>query len=110
MDTQLRLLPTGNSALVSARTLQGIETDWAWASGAPQGLLLDAWNIRLLPHYALGVFCVLAHLCCGLRSVLLAHGWRPLLVNRGWMAGSIAAAAVSTLAVAGLCGLRLAGA
>jgi hypothetical protein len=104
------LLTHMNSALVSARTLRGIETDWAWASGAPQGLLPDAWNIRLLPHYALGVFCVLAHLCCGLRSVLLAHGWRPVWVNRGWMAGLIAAAAVSALTVAGLCGLRLPGA
>ncbi|KQV89248.1 hypothetical protein [Pelomonas sp. Root1237] len=104
------LLTHMNSALVSARTLRGIETDWAWASGAPQGLLLDAWNIRLLPHYALGVFCVLAHLCCGLRSVLLAHGWRAASVNRGWLAGLIAAVAVSTLIVAGLCGLRLPGA
>ncbi|MDR7268402.1 succinate dehydrogenase/fumarate reductase cytochrome b subunit [Pelomonas saccharophila] len=103
------LLTHMNSALVSARALQGIATDWAWASGAPQGLLLDAWNIRLLPHYALGVFCVLAHLCCGLRSVLLAHGRPPAGVNRVWLAGLAVSASVSVAIVAGLCGLRITG-
>lgn len=103
------LLTHMNSALVSARALQGMATDWAWACGAPQGLLRDAWNIRLLPHYALGVFCTLAHLCCGLRSVLLAHGWRPAGVNRAWLAGLVVSASVSAAIVAGLCGLRIAG-
>lgn len=97
-----------NSALVSARLLQGAETDWAWASGAPTGLLPDAWNIRLVPHYALGVFCVLAHLACGLRAVLLAHGWQLSTVNRAWRVGLVASAAVAALILAGLCGVRLA--
>jgi len=97
-----------NSALVSARLLHGTDTNWAWASGAPLGLLRDAWSVRLVPHYALGVFCVLAHLACGLRGVLLAHGWRPALVNRAWVAGLATSAAVAALIVAGLCGLRLA--
>ena len=66
-----------NSAFVSARWVHNIPTDWAWATGAPDGLLMDAWNIRLLPHYALGVFFVIAHVFCGLRTVLLAHA-RPL--------------------------------
>ncbi len=57
-----------NSALISARTVHKIDTDWAWASGAPVGLIHDAWNIRLLPHYAFGVFFVLAHLSSGLRG------------------------------------------
>jgi hypothetical protein len=99
-----------NSALVSARTLHGVATDWYWASGAPEGLMQDAWNIRLVPHYALGAFCALAHLACGLRSVLLAHGRQHALVNRAWAAGLVAAAAVSALIVAGLCGLRFAAA
>jgi len=99
-----------NSALVSARALQGMDTDWAWASGAPTGLLLDAWSIRLVPHYALGVFCVLAHLACGLRAVLLAHGWRPAWVDRLWWWGLAVSALVAALILAGLCGLRIAGA
>jgi len=96
-----------NSALVSARAVHGIQTDWAWASGAPDGLLLDAWNIRLVPHYALGVFFVVAHLFCGLRGVLLAHGARPAVVQRVWWAGLGLAAALSATIIAALCGLRL---
>jgi len=96
-----------NSALVSARTVHRIQTDWAWASGAPDGLLPDAWNIRLVPHYALGVFFVVAHLFCGLRDVLLAHGARPAVVQRIWRAGLGLAAALSATIIAALCGLRL---
>jgi hypothetical protein len=96
-----------NSALVSARLLQGMVTDWAWASGAPRGLLHDAWNIRLLPHYTLGVFCALAHLACGLRVVLLAHGGQPQTVNRAYRLGLLLALAVTSAIVAGLCGARL---
>lgn len=51
-----------NSAFISARAVHHIDTNWAWASGAPTGLIHDAWSIRLVPHYALGVFFVLAHL------------------------------------------------
>ncbi len=97
-----------NSALVSARWMHGTQTDWRWASGAPEGLLPDAWNIRLVPHYALGVFCVLAHLACGLRAVLLAHGAPRRLVNPAWAGGLLASAAVAALILAGLCGARIA--
>ena len=63
-----------NSALISARAVHKIDTNWAWAAGLPGGLIHDAWNIRLLPHYALGVFFILGHLTSGLRIVMLAHG------------------------------------
>jgi hypothetical protein len=96
-----------NSALVSARAVHGIQTDWAWASGAPDGLLLDAWNIRLVPHYALGVFFIVAHLFCGLRGVLLAHGTPPVVAQRIWWTGLALAAALSATIIAALCGLRL---
>jgi len=97
-----------NSALVSARLLNGIDTDWAWASNAPVGLLKDAWSIRLLPHYALGAFCALAHLACGLRGVLLGHGVPAAVANRAWRVGLALAAAAAALVVAALCGLRVA--
>ena len=77
------------------------------SSGAPAGLLADAWSVRLVPHYALGVFCALVHLACGLRVVLLAHGWRPAVVNRAWRVGLAASAVTAALIVAGLCGLQL---
>ena len=96
-----------NSALVSARAVRNIETDWAWASGAPEGLIYDAWNIRLLPHYALGVFFVLAHLTSGLRQVLLAHGVAAQSVNRIWIVGLTLSGLVSTVIVSGLCGARI---
>jgi hypothetical protein len=96
-----------NSALVSARLIQGTDTNWAWASGAPDGLIRDAWNIRLLPHYALGVFFVLSHLASGLRGVALAHGLAPAVANRIWAVGVAGSALVSAIIVAGLCGARL---
>jgi hypothetical protein len=96
-----------NSAFISARAVHGIDTNWAWASGAPDGLLLDAWNIRLVPHYALGVFFVIAHLFCGLRAVLLAHQANPVTVARIWGSGLVLAAIVSAAIIAALCGFRV---
>lgn len=96
-----------NSAFVSARWVHKAPTDWAWATGAPDGLLMDAWNIRLLPHYALGVFFVIAHLFCGLRSVLLAHEVRQSTADVVWRAGLLCAGCVSLLITATLCGLRI---
>jgi hypothetical protein len=96
-----------NSALISARLVRDIETDWAWASGAPTGLIYDAWNIRLLPHYAFGAFFVLAHLCTGLRQILLAHGLDRSIADRTWYGGLAASAIVSAFIIAALCGARL---
>ncbi|MET3667461.1 hypothetical protein [Caulobacter sp. 1776] len=96
-----------NSAFVSARAVHKIQTDWAWATGAPEGLLASAWNIRLVPHYALGAFFVVVHLVCGLRQVLLAHGVRRELADRAWGAGLAGAAALSAAITAGLCGVRI---
>ena len=70
-----------NSVFVSARGVHKIVTGWDYASGAPPpGLITDAWNIRLLPHYALGVFFVLGHRASGLRVVLIAHGFDARLL------------------------------
>ena len=95
-----------NSALVSARWDHGIQTDWAWATGAPDGLLVDAWNIRLLPHYTLGVFFLITHLFCGLRTIFLAHGVRQELADRTLALGLTCGGGVSLLIAAALCGLR----
>jgi hypothetical protein len=96
-----------NSALVSARAVHKIETDWSWASGAPVGLIHDAWNIRLLPHYALGVFFIVGHLSSGLRVVLLAHDARTVVADRAWAAGLTAGAVISAAIVCALCGVRI---
>jgi len=85
----------------------GIPTDWNFAIGAPTGLIHDAWNIRLLPHYALGVFFVLSHLASGLRVVLIAHGVDRRAANRLWGAGVAINAVISAAIIAGMCGVRI---
>jgi hypothetical protein len=97
-----------NSVFIYARSYLKIDTGWAFATGAPSGLILDPWNIRLLPHYALGVFFVLGHLACGLRQVLLAHRASPALADRLWAGGLVASAAVSAGIMLGMCGIRIA--
>ena len=96
-----------NSALVSARALRNIETDWAWASGAPAGLIYDPWNIRLLPHYAFGAFFVLAHLSSGLRQVLRAHRVSAAVADRVWVAGLVTSGLISIAIISGLLGARI---
>jgi hypothetical protein len=78
-----------------------------WASGGSKGLIRDAWNVRLIPHYWLGVFFVLAHLSAGLREVLLAHGWRKVVADRIMISGSFAGCVVATLIMRAMCGVRL---
>jgi hypothetical protein len=96
-----------NSALISARGVHKIDTNWAWASGAPTGLIHDAWNIRLLPHYALGVFFILAHLSSGLRGVVIAHGVAATVANRVWAVGLVVSGLICVAIISGLCGARI---
>jgi hypothetical protein len=92
-----------NSVFIYGRLFLGIPTDWAFAVGAPTGMIHDAWNIRLLPHYALGVFFVLAHLTTGLRGILLAHGGNRITVNRVWRIGAVSSAAIAAAIIIGMC-------
>lgn len=96
-----------NSAFVFARAVHHLETDWAWATSAPTGLIHHAWSIRLVPHYALGVFFVLAHLSSGLRGVLIADGVSAIVANRTWAAGLLASMLVSAAITSGLVGVRI---
>jgi hypothetical protein len=96
-----------NSVFIYARTFLGIPTDWNFAIGAPTGLIHDAWNIHLLPHYALGVFFVLSHLASGLRVVLIAHGVDRHTADRLWVAGAAISAAISAAIMVGMCGARI---
>jgi hypothetical protein len=98
-----------NSVFIYARSFLGIPTDWDFAIGAPAGPIHDAWNIRLLPHYALGVFFVLSHIASGLRVVLIAHGVAQRTVDRIWGAGVALSAIVAAAIIAGMCGVRIGG-
>lgn len=93
-----------NSVFFYARRYAGIATDWNFATGAPAGLLHDAWNIRLVPHYALGVFAIVAHLLLGARLVLLAHGLPGKRVDAWTRAGIVAAALLSLAIMLGMSG------
>lgn len=96
-----------NSVFILARTFFGIETGWDFATGAPNGLLHDPWSVRLIPHYALGVFFIIAHLFSGLRVVLLAHGTRRRTGNILWAVGATFAALLSLAIMLAMCGMRL---
>jgi hypothetical protein len=101
------LLAHMNSVFVYARTILGIPTDWNFATGAPTGLLRDAWNIRLLPHYLLAVFFVLTHLSLGVRVVSLAHNASAQVANRMAWVGTSLAAVLSVAIALGLVGVHL---
>jgi hypothetical protein len=96
-----------NSVFIYARSFLGTPTDWNFAIGAPTGLIHDAWNIRLLPHYALGVFFVLSHLASGLRVVLIAHGVDRRYADRLWVACVAVSTIVAAAIIAGMCGVRI---
>lgn len=95
-----------DSVFVYARLYLGIETDWKFAVGAPAGLIHDAWNIRLLPHYLLGVFFALTHPLTGLRGILVKHGLREAVANGAWAAGAAVSAVVAAAIGVGMAGVR----
>lgn len=96
-----------NAVLYLARVHFGIDTDWGFAVGAPTGMLLDPWNIRLLPYYLGGVFFVVAHAFCGLRIVMLAHHAPRVIADRVLAGGTLFAALLATTIILAMCGLRL---
>jgi hypothetical protein len=96
-----------DSVFILGRTFLGIETGWDFATGAPVGLIRGARNIRLLPHYGLGVFFVLAHLSSGLRRVLLGHGVSKPIADRVMIGGAIVGALIATAIMLGMCGMRV---
>jgi hypothetical protein len=96
-----------DSVFIYARTYLGIDTGWAFATGAPAGLVRDPWNIRLVPHYWLGVFFVLAHLAAGARVILIAHGIPKAFADRFMIGGAVIAGIVATVIILGMCGMRV---
>jgi hypothetical protein len=92
-----------NAVFILGRAVTKVDTTFLWASGAPVGLLPDPWNVRLIPHYSLGVWFVIAHIGLGLRAVLLAHGVSPLAAGRvAWAVGALGAAFALSISVAQL--------
>lgn len=96
-----------DSVFVYARWFLRIDSNWAFATGAPVGLIMGSWNVRLIPHYALGIFFLFAHLASGLRLVLMAHGWRKDVADRVMIGCSIAGSVVALLVILAMCGMRI---
>jgi hypothetical protein len=91
------------AVFILGRWFLGVDTTFAWASGAPSGLLLDAWNVRLIPHYSLAVLFVIGHLAVGLRAVLLGHGVGVAVADRAaWIICSTGLALAIVIAIAQL--------
>jgi hypothetical protein len=95
-----------NAVFVLARYF-GTDTDYAWATGLPTGLLGDTWNVRLIPHYGLGVWLALAHIACGLRTVMLSHNVPSQRANEICWAAIAAGTLWSTVIIAGMMGARI---
>lgn len=95
------------AALVMARAKFGIDTTWDWAAGAPAGLLGDAWNVRLIPHYLFAVAALAAHAACGLRVVLLAHGVGRKVVDGIARSVVVGGALLALALVSALLGFRV---
>jgi len=92
-----------NAVFILGRAVTKVDTTFLWASGAPVGLLPDAWNVRLIPHYSLGVWFVITHMGLGLRGVLLAHKVSTAVANFvAWSVGGLGAAFALTITVAQL--------
>jgi hypothetical protein len=96
-----------DSVFIFARAYLGIDTGWNFATGAPTGLVKDPWNIRLVPHYWLGIFFVLAHLAAGARVIILGHGVSKTLADRFMIGGAVSAGIVATVIILGMCGMRV---
>jgi hypothetical protein len=92
-----------NAVFILARAVTKVDTTFLWASGAPVGLLPDPWNVRLIPHYSLGVWFVIVHMGFGLRGVLLAHRVSPAVADRvAWGLGALGVVVALTITVAQL--------
>jgi len=92
-----------NAVFILGRAVTGVDTTFLWASGAPMGLLPDAWNVRLIPHYSFGVWFVVTHIGLGLRRVLLFHSVSPAAADRvAWGVGALGLALALTITVAQL--------
>lgn len=90
------------SIFLYTRTIHAVPTDWSYAIGAPQGLLKDLWNIRLIPYYGYAVFFVLSHIISGVRWIAIQRGADLARTHRFWFAGNLLAVAVSLAVLIGM--------
>jgi hypothetical protein len=91
------------AVFILGRMFLGVDTTFAWASGAPTGLLHDPWNVRLIPHYSLAPLFLISHLAMGLRAVLIGHGGDVAFANGfAWVICGIGLGCSLTITIAQL--------
>jgi hypothetical protein len=95
-------------AVLSQRRL-GVETDWVFAAGPDS--LLDGRGMsgRLIPHYLLGSLCLIVHVACGLRVVMLQHGVARIAGNKVFYGLACAAVVIAASSLAALLGFHVVG-
>ena len=86
----------------------GTDTNWNWLTVNDAGLMAKITRVYLVPHYWTGVIALATHLVCGLRDVLLRHGFAFAPVQRSAYAAIGIGAILSALILLGLLGLHLA--
>jgi hypothetical protein len=91
---------------IVARWENGVDTNWTFATGFKIGMLGNLSNSRQVPYYWFALVATISHLACGLRMVLLAHGWRTMVVNRIALSIIIGGAVLTTAILAGMLGVR----
>ncbi|CAH9017788.1 hypothetical protein [Candidatus Nitrosacidococcus sp. I8] len=102
------LLSHLNAVFIYARIYLNIPSDFAFASGAPTGIIHDSWNIRLFPYYTLGVFFALCHLMTGIRTVaLVKYKSHRSAIDRVWTVMILVSGIASGIIIAGMSGLRI---
>jgi hypothetical protein len=95
------------AVFVLGRMVMKVDTDFLFATAAPAGLLHDAWNVRLIPHYSLAVWALFIHLGCGLRGVLLSHRIPVSTANASaWGMVGLGAAIAATI-ILSMCRLHI---
>jgi succinate dehydrogenase/fumarate reductase cytochrome b subunit len=95
--------------LLVARWQLDLDTNWDFATSARTGgILANANNARQVPYYLFAVMAVVAHLACGLRLVLLGHGWRTVTVNRLAIGIMCLGAVIAAAIMAAMLGVRFA--
>jgi hypothetical protein len=95
--------------LLVARLQLDLDTNWDFATSVRSGGILgNANNARQVPYYLFAVMATVAHLGCGLRLVLLGHGWRVATVNRLAIVIMCVGAVLAAAIMAAMLGLRLA--
>jgi hypothetical protein len=93
------------AVLVLGRAVLGVDTDFYFASGGPQGLLAEPWNARLVPHYALAPLSLFSHLACALRLKIAERS--PARADAVARSLIVLGGVVGAVVVAALCGMHL---